>query len=121
MTFFKALKTIVGTHGLLGVSTIYVLSLLVSLSPDVYLNAEQKRTIYPLILFIIYHTECTPVEAVFCDDGLACRSGANGYTCGKTPTSAVVSVGRMRRKHEYVGVVNRGWPYCLSLHRPESV
>lgn len=81
-----------GTHGLLSVGTIYVLSLFVFLFLYGFPNAE-KQSMHPLFDFAIHHAECTPVQAVFCDDGLACQSGMTGYTCGELSTAAVVPVG----------------------------
>lgn len=39
----------------------------------------------PLLLFAFRRAECTPADAVFCDDGLSCQSGMTGYTCGEIP------------------------------------
>lgn len=48
--------------------------------------------IYPVLLSVVFHAGCTPTEAVVCDEGLSCESGATGYTCGELPAAAVVLV-----------------------------
>lgn len=57
-----------------------------------------KRRIVPDLLFVMYRAECTPEDAVFCDDGLSCQSGTAGYTCGEFLRAVVVGP-----------VVHAGW------------
>lgn len=60
--------------------------------------------IVPNLLFaLLRHPECTPEDAVFCDDGLSCQSGTTGYTCGEFPRAVVVF--SFRIKSIFVGVV----------------
>ena len=50
----------------------------------------RQRLTRPLLLSTVYRAECTPAEAVFCDEGLTCQSGTAGYTCGEILAAAVV-------------------------------
>lgn len=37
----------------------------------------------------ICRAECTPEEAVICDDGFTCQGGMTGYTCGEFRAAVV--------------------------------
>lgn len=64
------------------------------LGPHIYCRYVCRFTeyVYLLIVSTPGRAECTPVEAVFCDEGFNCQSGKTGYTCGELPAAAIVSV-----------------------------
>lgn len=53
----------------------------------VFCTQDPQKTEWQTLYIPTFHSlcraECSPAEAVFCDDGLSCQGGMTGYTCGE--------------------------------------